>query len=330
MSAQPHIIASLTSMYEAYIRAGFALVPIHQGKGPTGSGWNKRENCVTTIDQLDSSVGYGIAHAYSGTMALDIDSWTDAASLLRDHDIDLESLTSSKDSVMIDSGNPGHAKLLYRLPFGLTLPSKKISYVSTDGSRQIAYELRCAATNGLTVQDVMPSAVLHPKTGSPYRWAGNGHFSKLPYIPTELLSLWQELTKQDSERIIPTETVNASWDEIRNALFTVPSECSRDEWLTCAMALHQAGSNVGQLDQAFALFHEWSATAPTKYKGPRDIEIVWRSFKADHGIKIGSLFHIAIKYGYKRPTPDVTELFKAVTPESPVTCLLYTSDAADE
>ena len=319
---QPNqVVHSLPVSFDSYIRHGWRLVAIPPGgKGPTNAAWNRPENTIADHTQVPPGYGVGLAHAYSGTCAIDIDDWASAASLLADSGVDLTALYNALDAVTIESGRAGRGKLLYAMPFGLVLPSKKISFTAPDGSRQVSYELRCAATNGLTVQDVLPPTV-HPQTQRPYQWGGRGRWDKLPYIPTELLSLWQELTKQDSERIIPTETVNASWDEIRNALFTVPAECSRDEWLTCAMALHQAGSNVGQLDQAFALFHEWSATAPTKYKGPRDIEIVWRSFKADHGIKIGSLFHIAIKYGYKRPTPDVTELFKAVTPESPVTIL---------
>lgn len=319
MNTQRHI-TPLTSMYEAYIRAGFALVPIHQGKGPTGSGWNKRENCITSTDQLDPMVGYGIAHAWSSpvTCAIDIDNLSVATSLLKDHSIDLQSLIDAPDSVMIDSGNPGHAKLIYTVPFGMTLPSKKISYTDDTGARQVAYELRCASSNGLTVQDVAPSAVNHPKTGKPYRWSGNGHFSALPTLPTALLSLWQDLSKQDSERTIPTDTINTSFDEIRSALNHIPADCPRDQWLTVAMALHYAGTQVAQLEQALTLFHEWSATGATKYKGPRDIEVVWRSFKPDNGIKTGSLFHIAHGYGYKRPVPDVSTLFHKVEPVSPV------------
>ena len=145
---------------------------------------------------------------------------------------------------------------------------------------------------------------LHPTTGRPYRWAGQGHYSQLPVIPTELLTLWQTLATQDAERTIPTDTIAASWDDIQAALDCIPADCARDQWLTVAMALHHSGTQVNQLDQAMSIFHTWSATAQTKYKGPRDIEIVWRSFKADSGIKTGSLFHIAHEYGYKRPMPD--------------------------
>lgn len=320
MSALPNI-TPLTQMYEAYIRAGFALVPIHHGKGPTGSGWNKRENAIRSIDKLDPSVGYGIAHAWSTpvTCTLDIDDIQHSIALLSDHGVSLQSLVEAPDSVMIDSGNPGHAKLVYTLPFGVTLPSKKISYSDTDGSKKIAFELRCASTNGLTVQDVLPSAVNHPISGRPYRWAGNGHFSKLPMIPQGLIDLWQSLNKDDTEKSISTDTIPTCWNEISEALYTIPADCSRDHWLTSLMAIHHAGSQTNQLDQAEALAHEWSATGQQKYKGPRDFAYVWKSIKADsNGIKTGSLFHIAKEYGYKRPMPDVTDLFKSVVPKSPI------------
>ena len=300
-------ISTLTSMYEAYIRAGFALVPIISGKGPTAAGWNKRVNCVTDVSRIDCTTGYGLAHAYSGTCAIDIDAWTDALALLSEHGIDLNALYTAPDAVTIDSGNPGHGKLIYAMPFGLTLPSKKI----TDASGKVVYELRCASANGLTVQDVLPSALNHPKTGTPYRWSGNGHFSNLPILPVELLTLWQSLVSKDSERTITNGTIDASWDEIKSALFAISPECSRDDWLSCLMALHYAGTQSDQEAQAFHLADDWSSQAPTKYKGKQDIIAVWKSLRAHpDGVKLGTLFHIAAQYGWKRPTPDVSALFK--------------------
>lgn len=41
----------------------------------------------------------------------------------------------------IDSGRQGHGKLLYAMPFGLALPSKKVTRSGTT-----IYELRCATT----------------------------------------------------------------------------------------------------------------------------------------------------------------------------------------
>jgi putative DNA primase/helicase len=59
-----------------YIRnAGWALVPIPTGKkGPVTPRWNARDMCVQDpeiAEWLDGNVG--LAHAYSGTCAIDID-----------------------------------------------------------------------------------------------------------------------------------------------------------------------------------------------------------------------------------------------------------------
>jgi hypothetical protein len=77
------------------------------------------------------------------------------------------------------------------------------------------------------------------------------------------------------------------------------------------MALHWAGTQTDQLDQAMAMWNEWSATAQTKYPGEREILTQWISFKPDKttAVKLGTLFHIAKQHGWHRPTPDVSELF---------------------
>ena len=306
-------ITPINSMINEYIKAGFALIPITSGKGPTHTGWNKQENCVNTIEQINPNVGYGLAHAYSGTCALDVDNFEYATKLLADMNIDLSALVSASDSVCIDSGNHGHAKLLFRLPFGLTLPSKKINYNGTT-----AYELRCATTNELTVQDVLPSALNHPLTGKPYRWAGNGHFSKIPTIPMELLSLWQSLIEKDTIKNINIGTKHdVSLEDIKTAINCIPADCSREEWLSIGMALHSLND-----DNALTIWNDWSATATTKYKGVQDILTCWKSFKErDDGIKIATLFHIANEHGYTRPTPDITGLFADITPSKPMSII---------
>lgn len=317
MTQPSQVIHSLPVSFDSYIRHGWRLVAIPPGsKGPNTQGWNKIENTINDSTQVPHGYGVGLAHAYSGTCAIDIDNWDAAESLFKNNGVDLGNLYNALDAVTIESGRQSRGKLLYTMPFGLVLPSKKISYTDSDGVRQVAYELRCASNNGLSLQDVLPPT-LHPLTNRPYQWGGRGRWDSLPMLPDELLGLWQDLTKQDSERIITTDTMAASWDEIRSALETIPAECSREEWLTVGMALHYAGSQIDQGSQALEIFHQWSATAPTKYKGPRDIEVVWRSFKADSGIKTGSLFHIAFRHGFTRPIPDVTELFKAVKTDTP-------------
>lgn len=320
---QQHQVLGLPVSFDAYIRHGWSLVPVPHGtKGPTTPGWNRKENCLRDSTHVPPSHGVGLAHAYSGTMALDIDDWTEAAALLQQVGLDLDALYRAADAVTVVSGNPGHGKLLYAMPFGLALPSKKITYLK-EGVKKVAYELRCATSNGLTVQDVLPPSI-HPTTQRPYQWGGNGNWQRLPTIPQALLDLWQSMLTADSERNIKVAgTVDASWDDIRSALDSISPDVTRDEWVQVGMALHYAGHHTGHLDQALQIFDEWSSQSQTKYKGQQDILTQWRSFKPDNGITLGTLFHTASQYGWKRPVPDASTLFKDITPENPRTIKDY-------
>jgi len=298
---------------DAYIRHGWKLVPIPQGtKGPRTPGWNKKENTLKAQADLPHGYGIGLAHAYSGTMALDVDDWDAAKELLSERGIDLDALYAAPDAVNIDSGKAGHGKMLFAMPFGLALPSKKILF-ERDGDQLVAYELRCATTNGLTVQDVLPPSI-HPETLQPYSWAGRGRWDHLPTVPQEILDLWQSLINQDKQRTISAPgDVSASWDEIRSALETIPANIVRDDWINIGMALHWAGVHTDREHEALQIWNEWSATAEDKYPGEHGILIQWRSFKADgNGIKLGTLFHIAKQHGWKRPLPSAAEMFSAV------------------
>lgn len=293
---------------DAYIRHGWSLVPIPGGtKGPRTIGWNTKEASLRSQNDLPQGYGIGLAHAYSGTMALDIDDWETAERLLNEQGVDLTTLYNDQDAVIIDSGRPGRGKLLYAMPFGLVLPSKKILQ-----GKKTAYELRCATVTGLTSQDVLPPSI-HPDTGRPYQWAGRGHWTRLPAIPASLLSIWQELVNCEKERVIDVGTpIAVSWQEIQHAMHHVPPDCSRDEWINVGMALNWAGSQNNGLEQAFHLWNDWSSQSASKYPGEHAIYRQWCSFKPDklNSIKLGTLFQIAKKYGWVRAPIDASDLFK--------------------
>jgi len=240
-------------------------------------------------------------------MALDVDDWVQAQALLADHGIDLNALYNAPDAVTINSGVSGHGKLIYKMPFGLTLTSKKIM-----ADKKVVYELRCASASGLTVQDVIPPTI-HPLTNRPYEWGGRGDWRNLPTIPMELLTLWQTILDGDKERTVTVSgTIDASWDEIKSALYTISPDCDRQQWIDCGMALHDAGTSTNQLEHAYTLWDEWSQQSQAKYKAS-DMPVQWRSFKpTEAGIKLGTLFHHATNSGWKRPVPDVTHLFAQV------------------
>jgi hypothetical protein len=245
------IVQQHPASVDAYIRHGWSLVPIPPGtKGPRTVGWNRRESALRSQADLPLQHGIGLAHAYSGTMALDIDDWLTATTMLSFMGVDLQALYDAPDAVIVDSGRQGHGKLLYAMPFGLALPSKKLM-VDVDGKVSNYLDFRCATAEGLTMQDVLPPSI-HPDTQQPYRWAGRGHWMRMPLIPPALLDLWQTLLNEPAPAPSqPTDTVEVNWSEIRSALDSISPDVSREEWITCGMALHWAGTQTNDLDGAF-------------------------------------------------------------------------------
>jgi hypothetical protein len=300
------------SSVENYIRHGWSLVPVPAGtKGPQHQGWNRRENALRSQAQLPAGWGIGLAHAYSGTMALDIDEWNTAAFELLMNGIDLHALYDAPDAVIVDSGRAGRGKLLYAMPFGLVLPSKKIVR-----DNKTLYELRCGTTNGVTVQDILPPTI-HPSTNQPYRWAGKGHWTRLPVIPMPLLTLWHSLLVVPQQQTVEAPT-SADWEEISDAMRHISPDCSRDEWVTVGMALHYVGTSTGHEEHAFNVWNEWS-TPSDKYPGERELRTQWRSFRADKATKVrlGSLFRIAREAGWAGKMPDISKMFEKVEATSP-------------
>ena len=193
-----------------YVNAGLVLVPIPSGKkGPSKEGWNVRAHCWYMREAVpDEWAGnIGLAHAYSRTCALDIDSYRAALPALAQRGIDLDALLASDDAVQIRSGRPDRAKLIYRLPEGLEpLPS-----VDRNDSGE-GFEFRCASRAGLTVQDVLPPSI-HPDTGKPYEWAGN--WRELPELPANVLSAWRGLL--GPQRPAPAQAPKTTVAEGRHA-----------------------------------------------------------------------------------------------------------------
>ena len=295
---------------DAYIRHGWSLVPIPPGsKGPRTTGWNQRTAALKSSADLPPGFGIGLAHAYSGTMALDIDDWETACSMLMLAGIDLQGLYDAPDAVVIDSGRPGHGKLIYSMPFGLTLATKRVSLESST-----IYEMRCATADDLTVQDVLPPSI-HPQTQQPYRWAGRGHWSRLPMLPMPLLDLWQSLLTEPERTAEPTsEPGGMDWPMVRSALDAIPPDTDRNEWVNVGMAIHHGAVKTNEVETGYQVWHEWSAKGLTKYPGERAVAAQWGSFKVSKSsvVTLGTLWHTAKRYGWTRPAPDVSQMFKAV------------------
>lgn len=329
-------------MIQEYLNIGWRLVPLHeykkdwdnpQIKYPKSSkapflnkGWQLKENTITSLDRLLPNQGVAIAHAYSGTMSLDIDNWVEADKLLKPHGVDLQSLYDAPDSVAISSGRENRGKLLFKMPFGAVLPTKKIPYTDNTNTNQIAYELRCGNSVNTTVQDVLPPSI-HPDTAVPYTWAGNGHYSKLPTIPIPLLKVWQSLLVKKTVSVTITPT-DANWNEIQQALNLISPDSTEPVWNEICDALHDEGFKSNHSDVAFNIFDSWSAKGK-KYKGRDTTWAKWSRKKAGHGITIKTLFKYARENGYGQ---DASSLFSAVPVNTeatqPVTYKSLTRDMA--
>lgn len=302
------------SIVQDYITHGLKIVAIPPGvKGPNQPGWNTRAATLTSEMTLPPGYGVGLAHAYSGTMALDIDDWARTLAL----GIDVDALYAAPDSVTILSGKTNHGKLLYRMPFGMRLPSKQLW--ETIGKNEKGKDIktavvnfRCGTVDDLTVQDVLPPSI-HPETQLPYQWGGNGHWTKIPMIPLPLLDYWQELLKDI--RPATVDGVDSSWDEIREALAHISPDCSREDWVQAGMALKWAGEQTYNPDQAFAVWDGWSKQSATKYPGANAMAGQWRSFRSEKHqvVTLGTLFHLARESGWTRATPDASTLFADVS-----------------
>lgn len=296
---------------EAYIKHGWQLTVIAPGtKSPTDPGWHEMGRGLTNAALLPPGYGVGLMHAYSRTMALDIDDWERTKA----RGIDVDTLYADPNAVIIESGKVGHGKLLYRMPFGLVLPTKKFtdvvpSDVDPKRTKRInVYELRCGTSDGFTVQDVLPPSI-HPDTGRPYQWKGGGHWKRLPMVPDQILAIWRDAIKDTPPP--PVNGVDSSWDEIKEALSFIGADCTREDWIHVGMALKWAGESTLNLDQAFAVWNEWSETHPAKYPGLKAINKQWQSFKTTKGslVTLGTLFHLARQAGWERKVPDASTLF---------------------
>ena len=73
-------------------------------------------------------------------------------------------------------------------------------------------------------------------------------------------------------------------DRARSALYSLPPDCDRSQWVKAGMAAHAAGL-------PFEDFDKWSAGGGN-YKAP-DARATWRSFKAGKGVGAASLFGMA-------------------------------------
>jgi len=270
--------------FREYVEHGWKLVPVLPGhKGPRKRDWNKIENVVT--EPAYPMFSAGLAHAYSGTCAIDVDDYPKARDWFEQRGVDLDALFLDPTSVQIHSGKANHGKLLYALD--TPLASKQIK-----DSGSAVVDFRCATAAGRTVQDVLPPSI-HPDTQRPYEWkyANDliGDWRDLPALPEELKTIWlQEIS--DATALLTNTSIpekGAAPDELRMLLMQHDPNMNRDDWIKVGMAIHHEtdGSMEG-----LNLWDEWSSKATDKYAGIDDLKVCWRSFHDTPGaVTVGML-----------------------------------------
>lgn len=287
------------------IRAGWGLIPIPpRQKGPTTSGWNKREHCVMDVENASQleGINIGLAHAYckpSPTCAIDIDNYKPAKQWFATHGLDLNELLLASGAPVIWSGKQYSLKILYRLPESTAaLESKKIN--GLDGKSIL--EFRCATKDGKTVQDVLPPSI-HPD-GHQYRWLSDGDPLQIPELPPTLLTLWQSLIanrcRVATRKFSFEHTAHRRQETprqvaiIKSALDHISADCSYEIWRNIVWATLSTGWNCAE-----SLAQSWSQTAPDRY----DEDAFWlvaNSYMPNHAnpISVGTLYYHARKGGW--------------------------------
>ena len=106
----------------------------------------------------------------------------------------------------------------------------------------------------------------------------------------------KETPKPAPPPVLPKIIATSDMDRAADALQFISPDLDYDEWIAIGQALHTAFGHAG-----LSIWHSWSAQG-SKYKGDKDIEQHWKTFKSDGGITLGSLFHQAMERGYKPPS----------------------------
>jgi putative DNA primase/helicase len=281
------------------LSSGLALVKIPKGsKAPETYGWNKRENVITSHDQIKflGDFNIGLAHAYclpSPTCAIDIDNLFDAREWLRRYNIDLDLLLNAPDAVSIFSGKSNSAKLIYRLPSDL-VPLKTKMIRNNEGKSML--EFRCASSDGLTVQDVIPPSI-HP-SGTLYQWGGKGSILAIPTIPHMLLDLWQSLIKSPAKinqnnHVQPLESPREV-ARVQLALTYISADCDYETYRNVVWALLSTGWT-----NAIDLAKNWCMSCIEQYK-EHGFDVLVESYDPvrEQRISLGTLFKLAKEGGF--------------------------------
>jgi len=193
-----------------YKRLGIKLVALN-GKRPIKKNWQKSK----ASDKIKSNQNVGVKLAYSNLCCFDID---DLSGFKKKEKTAWKLI---KHGIKYSSGKPNRLKILFRV----TSPLPTVQFQSNTG------QLRCATTQRMTVQDVLPPS-LHPE-GTTYQWIDSlpTKFNKFPIIPHEIARIFKSFTKKHrgstKEYLAPYVTgFNNYWLSEKGNISTIISECS--------------------------------------------------------------------------------------------------------
>ena len=157
---------------------------------------------------------------------------------------------------------------------------------------------------------------IHPRTALPYTWVersiGDVAFHELPETDEKTVKQFLKLVDdimlesglQERKPVLKNESAGELTAEygdgpierqtICEALSFIPNDDEAYDFrLRIGFALHSELGNDG-----FKLWDEWSRKA-TKYD-PVYTQKTWDYFKKDGGVRIGTLFHVAAQYGWRK------------------------------
>ena len=292
----------------ALARAELPIIALKpKSKQPKDQNWNKDDSClITTENQLRALNGNNIGLCLAKVKpqpwaALDVDDLEWTRDYFESIGISLDGLLNAEGSVIVNSGKANHTKLFFTIP----TPMKTIRHGSEGKTR---FELRCADSNGGSVQDVMPPSI-HPETGQQYKWGGKGYLhGQVPKpvpMPEELLKLWNELIggvpKPTTREVIEKHSdSDITLREAVKALRDVPADkLNRDEWAKIGMALKTIDSG----EEGKKEFARWSSTDFDNYE-PRELEYQWNSFKDDGEITGATILWFRNRFKTEEKIPE--------------------------
>lgn len=273
-----------------YIAHGWKLCRIQPGsKGPRDSDWNEAGHEMRVPEAFPLGYGVGLLHAYSGTMALDIDNYPVAATWLSEKGVDLDALMDADDAVRISSGKVDSAKLLYACPARPGVACAPYPATDKNGNPReaMALDFRCATAGGNTQQDALPPTI-HPGRGKPYIWEFGlcADWHNLPPLPAALEAIWDEL-RSPVANDTPTVAVpsGAAPESIQRWLNTQDPGMCRADWVKVGAKLHaefqgsQDGFNIWSMWSARD--PKWSVADANGQSGSVEAYSVWKSFRLE-------------------------------------------------